>query len=152
MNVTILAVGRAKAGPLRELFDQYTKRLNFPVTVREVEARGKLPPAQLRKREGDLLLAALPAQAKAIVLDEAGKALSSADFTSLLGDWRDMGVRDFVFVIGGAEGIAAELHQKADLLLSLGPMTWPHQLARVMLAEQLYRAQSIWSGHPYHRG
>ena len=152
MRVTIFAVGRIRAGPTLDLFRQLEKRMAFPVAVREFEERSGLPPKQLREREGERLLAALPERAKTVVLDERGEMLSSTRFAAVLARWRDSGDRDIVFVIGGAEGLSETVRARADLLLALGPMTWPHQLVRVLLLEQLFRVQSIWSGHPYHRG
>src|SRR5690606_18149242 len=98
----------------------------------------------------ELLLKAAPPGALIVALDERGRALDSAGFAAQLARWRDAG-RDLAFLIGGADGLDDEVRAKAGFLLSLGPMTWPHQLARVLLAEQLWRAYSILSGHPYHR-
>ncbi|MEE8545969.1 MAG: 23S rRNA (pseudouridine(1915)-N(3))-methyltransferase RlmH [Alphaproteobacteria bacterium] len=151
MRITIAAVGRARAGPEKALYDDYVGRLPWPVALREVEARGKLAGPERTAREAERLLAAAPKGATIVALDGAGKALTSAALAATIGRWRDGGVRDLAFLIGGAEGLGAPLLERADLALSLGPMTWPHQLARVMLAEQLYRAASILSGHPYHR-
>jgi 23S rRNA (pseudouridine1915-N3)-methyltransferase len=152
MRATIVAVGRLKAGPLRELFDNFQRRLSFPLTVKEVEEKRPLPAAELKRREAELLLGALAPSAKVIALDERGKALTSADFASHLAGWANSGHNEIAFVIGGADGLHDEVRQRADLVLALGAMTWPHLLTRVLLAEQLFRAQSIWSGHPYHRG
>lgn len=156
MRLTLAAVGRAKAGPVRDAYGDYAARLGQgplgPLTLKEVEERRPLAPAELKRREADLLLAAVPKGARLIALDQRGKALSSEDFARLLGGWRDDGVAEAVFAIGGAEGLDDAVRAAASLVLSLGPMTWPHILVRVMLAEQLYRAQSILSGHPYHRG
>ncbi len=119
--------------------------------MKEIEARPARA-AQVRKqREADLLLRTVPAKARLIALDEGGKTLGSAEFAAMIAKARDLGVDDLVFAIGGADGHAETLLKKADLVLSLGPMTWPHLLVRGMLAEQLYRAQQILSGHPYHR-
>lgn len=95
--------------------------------------------------------AALPAGAHLVVLDERGKTMTSVAFSERLSDWRDQGKRDVAFVIGGADGLVRDLRAAADTSLSFGPMVWPHMLARVMLAEQLYRAASIAAGTPYHR-
>ena len=102
--------------------------------------------------EGALLLAAVPAGATVVVLDAGGRALDSPALAARLRTWRDAGVGDVAFLIGGAEGLDADVVAGADLVLSLGPMTWPHLLARAMLAEQIYRAQCILEGHPYARG
>ena len=151
MRVVIAAVGRARAGPARDLFDHSVGRITWPITLREVEERRPLPPDRLRAREAELLLAALPDGARIVALDERGKALSSAEFAERVRRWRDDGVSDLAFVIGGAEGLDEGLRRRADLVLGLGRMTWPHLLVRALLAEQLYRAQQILAGHPYHR-
>lgn len=154
MRITIVAVGRSKAGPDRDLFEEYRQRLKWTVTVREVEEHRKVPPAQLMAREGELLAAALPkpsGQAFNVALDQRGKALSSEEFANHVRQWRDRGIEDLSFVVGGADGLSKSVLERMNLVLSLGPMTWPHMLVRAMLAEQLYRAQQILLGHPYHR-
>ena len=152
MRITLVAVGRAKDGPARELFEDYAKRLRWPLELREVEERRPLPAAQLKAREGALVLAALPEGARLVALDEGGRALDSRAFAERIGRWRDEGLRDLAFAVGGAEGLSRDVLDSAALRLSLGPMTWPHLLVRPLLAEQLYRAQCILDGHPYHRG
>jgi len=154
MRITIIAVGKWKAGPERELFDEYARRLHWPTSLKEVEEHRKVPPAQLVAREGELLLAALPKASPGlfvVALDQRGKALSSEELANQIRQWRERGIDDLAFLIGGAEGLSASAKQRAGFILSLGPMTWPHLLVRTMLAEQLYRSQSIQSGHPYHR-
>ena len=151
MRITLAAVGRAKAGPARDLYEFYAGRLTWQLTLKEIEERRPLPPEALKAREGELLLAALPQGARVIALDETGRNLSSARFAEQIGRWRDAGGQDLAIVIGGAEGLAPALRDKADLVLALGTMTWPHLLVRGMIAEQLYRAQTILAGHPYHR-
>jgi 23S rRNA (pseudouridine1915-N3)-methyltransferase len=130
MRITIVAVGRLKAGPERTLADHFRARLAWPVDVREVEEKRKLPPDALRRREAELLLAACPGSSVVVALDESGRTLTSRQFADRVSDWQDQG---------------------AALVLSLGPMTWPHFLVRGLLFEQLYRAQQIIAGHPYHR-
>lgn len=151
MRLTIIAVGRAGRGPERALYDHYAKRLRWPLTLKEVELRGRRPAAETPQREAELIRAAMPAGAVLVALDERGKALSSTAFADALAGWRDGGVQDIALVIGGAEGLDESLRSEARLVLSLGPMTWPHLMVRGMLAEQLYRAQQILAGHPYHR-
>lgn len=151
MRVTLAAVGRAKAGPLRDLYDLYRGRLAWPFTLIEVEERRPLRGEELKAREGALLLAAVPARARLIALDENGRSRTSADFARLIGQWQDEGVKDLAFAIGGAEGLSAGVIARAELVLSLGVMTWPHLLVRALLTEQLYRAETILAGHPYHR-
>lgn len=151
MRICLAAVGRLRRGPMRELVDTYLRRLPWTVIEREVEARGT-PSADTRRREGELLLAALPPAVRLVVLDAAGEDLTSEAFAARLGHWRDAGTPIVGFAIGGAEGLDDPVLQRADLTVAFGRMTWPHQLVRVMLAEQLYRAATILSGHPYHRG
>jgi 23S rRNA (pseudouridine1915-N3)-methyltransferase len=155
MAVILAAVGRMKAGPLKAAFDDYAGRLGRgplgALELREVEERRPLPPAELMAREAELLRAGLPAGAVRVALDERGRALDSAAFARRLGAWLEEGRRTLGFWIGGADGLHPDLRREADLLLSFGAMTWPHMLVRVMLAEQLFRAETILSGHPYHR-
>jgi 23S rRNA (pseudouridine1915-N3)-methyltransferase len=147
----VIAVGRLKSGPLKALEQHYAERMTWPLAIREVEERRKLPAPELVEREGALLLAALPREAVAVALDGRGPALSSEGLASRLAHWRDGGAGEIAFLIGGAGGLSAGARQRAQFLLSLGPMTWPHLLVRGMLLEQLYRAQQILAGHPYHR-
>ncbi len=150
MRLVLIAVGRLRAGPLKALETHYAARIRWPFVIHEVEERRKLPPAQMKAREGALLLAALPRDAVAVALDEAGTALSSEALAARLASWRDRDAA-VAFLIGGADGLDAAVRARAELTLSLGPMTWPHFLVRGMLLEQLYRAQQILAGHPYHR-
>lgn len=152
MQIVVAAVGRARRDALARLFELYTARLQWPISLKEVEFRKPLPVAQSKEKEGELLLAAVPAGAVVVALDERGEVLTSGAFATRLGRWRDAGVPSIAFLIGGADGHGECVRQRADLLLSLGRMTWPHLLVRGMLAEQLYRAQQILAGHPYHRG
>lgn len=154
MKLALCAVGRLRSGPERDLVDDYLTRfertgkpLGFPsVQLIEVEDRkgGGM------EAEADLLARAIPAGAVVAVLDERGRTLSSPELADQLGRWRDGG-RDVALLIGGADGLAPRLRDRADLALSFGRMVWPHMLVRVMLAEQLYRAATILAGSPYHR-
>jgi 23S rRNA (pseudouridine1915-N3)-methyltransferase len=110
-----------------------------------------LPPAQLKAREAELILAAVPAGALLVALDERGKPWSSRELAERLAAWRDRGVAILAFAIGGAGGLGPAIIERAGAVVSLGAMTWPHLLARNLLLEQLYRAQQILAGHPYHR-
>jgi 23S rRNA (pseudouridine1915-N3)-methyltransferase len=151
MKITIAAVGRLRSGPAKTLFDDYTKRLKWPVTLREVgNGRGSSAAERLRN-ETKALAGAIPKGATVVGLDEAGDQLSSRKFAARLEQWRDGGVKELAFVIGGADGLAAEITADAARMIALGPQTWPHFLVRAMLAEQLYRAYTILTGHPYHR-
>ena len=154
MRIAIIAVGKSRAGPERDLFEEYAGRLSWAVTLKEVEEHRKVPPAQLMAREGEMLLAALPKASPGlftVALDRRGKALSSEQLANHVRQWRDGGIDNLVFLIGGSHGLSLAVRQKADFILSFGSMTWPHLLVRALLAEQLYRAHAILSGHPYHR-
>lgn len=155
MKLTICAVGRLRKGPEADLIDDYLTRATRsgralglgPVSVSEVDDRKGGGMAA----EAVLLEKALPDRARVIALDERGAVMSSPDFADLLARWRDEGVSDCAFVIGGADGIDPALRGRADQALSFGRMVWPHMLVRVMLAEQIYRAVTILAGSPYHR-
>lgn len=156
MKVSIHAVGRMKAGPDRELADRYIERfaksapglgLDFSGVTEIAESR--LPQASDRQREEATPL--LSGSGALILLDERGLNLTSPEFAGRLGRMRDDGVKLATFAVGGPDGHAAALREKAALVWSFGSLTWPHQIARIMLAEQLYRATTILSGHPYHR-
>jgi 23S rRNA (pseudouridine1915-N3)-methyltransferase len=128
----------------------YAARIVPRVTIVELEEKRRLPQAELKAREAELILAALPAHARLVALDRRGAEWPSRDLAERLRAWRDDGI-DVAFAIGGAEGLGPAIIDRADTVLSLGRMTWPHLLARCMLLEQLYRAQQILAGHPYHR-
>ena len=138
MLLHIIARGRIGQGPESELVDRYMKRIGWPVRITELpDQGGRIPP--------------LTPGTKQVVLDERGRQLASKAFADLLGRWRDEGVREARFMIGAADGHDDPVRQDADLLLAFGAATWPHLLARAMLAEQLWRATSILANHPYHR-
>ena len=148
-----------KNGPERELVARYLERAQgsgrplaltgFDVSELSESRAGSA--AARKAEEAKAIRAALP-EGMLIMLDERGKSVSSEAFASQLGRWRDDGRQAVGFVIGGADGIDPDFVKSADLVLSFSPMVWPHQLVRIMLAEQLYRATTILSGHPYHRG
>jgi 23S rRNA (pseudouridine1915-N3)-methyltransferase len=158
MLITIAAVGKLKAGPERELFDRYVERaggagrsLGLTFASREfIESRAASTPAR-KDQEADSLLGAAAPGATLVALDEGGKNLDSRTFAERIARWRDDGAANLVLAIGGPDGHGPALIGKSSLRLAFGPMTWPHQLVRLMLAEQLYRAVTILSGHPYHR-
>ncbi|TCS60872.1 23S rRNA (pseudouridine(1915)-N(3))-methyltransferase RlmH [Varunaivibrio sulfuroxidans] len=151
MQVHLIAVGRAKAGAQRALFEHFNARISPSIRLREVEEKRPLAAAELMRREALLLLQAAPVGAYLIALDERGKTLSSPSFAERLGELVDGGRRDIAFIIGGAHGLDESVRRAAGLCLSFGAQTWPHMLVRGLLAEQVYRAQCILSGHPYHR-
>jgi 23S rRNA (pseudouridine1915-N3)-methyltransferase len=151
MRLTLIAVGRAKARPERDLFDHFARRMTMPFELCEVEEKKNLSGLELKRREADLLNAAVPIGAVRIALDEKGKDLTSREFANKIGQWRDESTRDVAFIIGGADGLDADFLKKCDFIMCLGKQTWPHMLVRGLVAEQLYRAQCILAGHPYHR-
>jgi len=138
MLLHIVARGRIGRGPEADLVARYLGRIGWPTRITELPDRGGsvAPPA---------------APARVVILDEKGRAEGSAAFAARLGRWRDEGVREVRFLLGAADGFDDAARAGADLLLGFGAMTWPHLLARAMLAEQLWRATSILAGHPYHR-
>ena len=159
MQMTIAAIGRMKAGPERELAERYVDRVNkagrrlgLSLSVREIAESRAGSAAERKAQEAAALLAGLPPGAVLVALDETGKNLDSRAFAGTLARWRDDGTAGLVFAIGGADGFGADVLAAARLRLALGAMTWPHQLVRLMLAEQVYRAVTILTGHPYHRG
>ncbi|MCB9961192.1 MAG: 23S rRNA (pseudouridine(1915)-N(3))-methyltransferase RlmH [Hyphomonas sp.] len=153
MRLLFLVVGKLKSGPERELVDEYVKRtrpvargLGFQsIDEIEVASGGGLDAEAVR------ILEKIPHGARILRLDEFGPVMGSADFARKLGQWRDQGTPDLVFLIGGAEGYGEAVKQSAPDTLAFGPQTWPHRLVRVMLAEQVYRAASILAGTPYHK-
>ena len=159
MRLLIAAVGRLKQGPERDLFRHYLDRTEMagsklglaPVTLIEVlESRGPTATARTAA-EAMVMLGKVPPSHKLVCLDRQGEQLTSAEFAARITKFRDGGTPGLAFLVGGAEGLAPEVLAKADLKLSLGAMTLPHGLARILLAEQLYRAATILAGHPYHR-
>ncbi len=134
----IIARGKIARSPEAELVARYEKRLTWPLKLTELpETGGRIPEPQ--------------APFRTVLLDERGKDLTSEEFAAILGRWRDDGMRECRFFLGAADGHSEEERREADLLLAYGSATWPHLLARAMLAEQLYRATTILAGHPYHR-
>ena len=151
MRLIIAAVGKMREGAAKSVFDEYAWRLRWPLEVKEIDVGKRASPKEIQQLESERLLSCLPASALVVAMDERGKDLSSLEFSRKLSGWRDDGIADVAFLIGGADGHDEKLRHKANFLLRFGAMTWPHMLARAMLAEQLYRAQQIINGHPYHR-
>ena len=151
MQLLILAVGKARGSAEHRLAEDWLGRLPEGGRIHEIES--KLPAGTKRTDdEGVRLLRAVPSGAALAILDPRGKDHSSEDLAKLIGAWRDSGYGSAAFAIGGADGHAAPIRQKALRTISFGRATWPHMLCRAMLAEQLYRASMILAGHPYHRG
>lgn len=158
VKVTVVAVGRLKSGPERELFDRYLDRasragrqLGLSFDVRELPESGARASAARKEEEAKAILGAVPAGATLVALDERGKPLDSRAVADRIAAWRDGGLRDLAIAIGGADGLGTAVLAAADLRIAFGALTWPHQLVRILLAEQLYRTVTILSGHPYHR-
>lgn len=153
MRLLVAAIGKWKHAPERALWEQYAERLPGGIMLKELPPAAAAQPAEQRQRETEALMLAARAWGaeKLIFLDETGKNLPSEVFAAQLGRWRDGGDRAFAFLIGGDHGHDKARLKEGHLCLSLGAMTWPHLLVRGLLAEQLYRAHAILSGHPYHR-
>lgn len=152
VQVSIIAIGRMQRGPEQELVNEYLKRLPWKADITEIDIKKAAASSTERKaREAERLLAAVPAGAAIVALDENGKALKSRGFAGKIDEWQMAGYSNLAFIIGGADGLDATVLAKADLKLAFGTLTWPHMMVRVMLAEQIYRAWSINTGHPYHR-
>ena len=152
MHIIISAIGKLKkSAPEYELMFSYLKRVKWSVEIKEYEAKKALTGVALKNAEAELLLSNMPKKTKRVVLDEHGDTLSSREFAGRLRAWQNNGIDTIAFFIGGADGHGKAVKEAADLTLSFGRMTLPHFLMRVVLAEQIYRAQTILEGHPYHR-
>lgn len=159
MRLVVAAVGQMKAGPERELFARYAERATAggrtlglgPLVVRELSESRARRPEDRKAEEARALLACIESGGRAIALDETGKAIASAQFAALVRRLREEGTKALTFFIGGADGLDPTVRAACEATISFGAMTLPHQLVRVVLAEQIYRATTILSGHPYHR-
>jgi 23S rRNA (pseudouridine1915-N3)-methyltransferase len=153
VRVLIAAAGSWRHAPERASFEEYLRRTPWKITLQECTPKptGNTEKDKLAEAEKLLASAERFGAERRIALDEHGKMLTSKAFAAQLGAWRDQGAGSVVFFIGGHHGLAEEVRKRCDLTLAFGAMTWPHLLARLMLAEQLYRASAILSGHPYHR-
>ena len=159
MRLIVAAVGRLKSGAERPLFEKYRERCEAtarpigiaPIAWHEVAESRASSPARRRVEEGAALLQLLRSCDPMIALDQSGKLLTSVAFAQLIGATRDGGAKALGMMLGGADGLASQAVRAARLTLSFGAITLPHQLARIVLAEQLYRAVTILAGHPYHR-
>jgi len=159
MRLIVAAIGRLKAGPERELAERYRDRVakaGRAVGLRDIEIieirESRAQDAAKRVLEESIALAnIIPDRAVVVALDETGENLGSGSLTGVMRGWRDAGRPAVVFCIGGADGLGDDVKQRADVTLAFGAATWPHQLVRIMLLEQLYRAVTILAGHPYHR-
>jgi len=160
MRIVVAAVGRLKKGPETELSERYRKRAVQTgrqlglrdVEIVEIRESRAGDPAKRMLEESIALANVIPKDAAVVLLDPRGQNVDSAGLAAHLATWRANGRAAIVFMIGGADGLAPSVCEKADLRLAFGAATWPHQMVRVMLLEQLYRATTILTGHPYHRG
>jgi 23S rRNA (pseudouridine1915-N3)-methyltransferase len=159
MRLILISIGRLKQGPERELTERYRER--FDDLGRKLGFRGldihEIPESRARDgatrmtEEAAAISAAIPEKSMLVALDERGENVDSATFARHLGRWRDQQVPNTIFAIGGADGLSPELRRKAKLTMAFGSATWPHQMVRIMLLEQIYRAATLLAGHPYHR-
>ena len=159
MRLLVIAIGRLKQGPERELAERYRER--FDDIGRKLGFRGleivEIPESRARDtatriaEEAAAISASIPVKSLLVALDEHGDNLDSGAFARHLGHWRDDQVANTIFIIGGADGLSPDLRRMAKSRMAFGSATWPHQLVRVMLLEQIYRAATILAGHPYHR-
>jgi 23S rRNA (pseudouridine1915-N3)-methyltransferase len=159
VRLIVISIGRLKQGPERELAERYRER--FDDIGRKLGFRGleihEIPESRARDaatriaEEATAIVAATPEKSVLVALDERGQNIDSATFAQNLGRWRDQSVANAIFMIGGADGLSPDLRRKAKLTIAFGSATWPHQMVRVMLLEQIYRAGTILAGHPYHR-
>jgi 23S rRNA (pseudouridine1915-N3)-methyltransferase len=159
MRLLVVSIGRLKQGPERELAERYRERfedigrkLGFRgLEIHEISESRARDAATRIAEEAAAISAAIPEKSVLVALDERGKSIDSVTFARELGRWRDDGIADTIFTIGGADGLSPDLQRRANLRIAFGSATWPHQMVRVMLLEQIYRAATILSGHPYHR-
>jgi 23S rRNA (pseudouridine1915-N3)-methyltransferase len=148
LKIRIIAVGRQKSSPMQDLCAEYLKRMNWTVSLAEIDT----PKGATSAQEAPLILKHLAKPAFVVALDERGETLTSPEFAKKMSSWQNQAPgNEITFLIGGADGFDNEVRKKAKFLLSFGKQTWPHMLVRVMLLEQIYRAQQILTGHPYHR-
>jgi 23S rRNA (pseudouridine1915-N3)-methyltransferase len=156
MRLVVISIGRLKQGPERELSERYRERFDdigrkLGLDIHEIPESRARDAATRMTEEAAAISAAIPQKSVLVALDERGDNIDSAGFARHLGRWRDEQVANTIFAIGGADGLSPDLRRKAKLRMAFGAATWPHQMVRVMLLEQVYRAATILAGHPYHR-
>ncbi len=151
MRVTIAAIGKLKQSPERDLIESYRKRLHWKLEIKEFEPKKTSSISERKSLEASWLSQTLGSAEHIVALDERGDALTSAEFASHIRQWQNRSIAHIGFAIGGADGLNPTFVKASHMRLAFGTLTWPHMLVRAMLVEQLYRAQTILSGHPYHR-
>ena len=152
MNIKIIAVGKLTCPSLRQLIDDYVRQCSWKINVHEILPKKTMATAEQNKiYQAELIQAMIAKNSTIILLDERGHNLSSQDLARDLQQCQNQGLSSLVFIIGGADGLDPSLYDQAYKILSFGKMTWPHKLVRLMVVEQLYRAEKIIAGHPYHR-
>ena len=150
LKVDILAISRIKKGAHLDIINDYKKRIKWNLNIYEMESK-YTEATKCQEEEAEKILAKIKESAIVVVLDERGDGLRSLDFAKTIQNFTNNGESHLQFIIGGADGLTQPVKDRADILLSFGQQTWPHVLARIMLLEQIYRAQQILAGHPYHR-
>lgn len=153
MKITIIATGKCKDKDINNQVSVFLKRLkpHFKTEIIELPQAKNGNAEEIKRKEAENQLSKIPSGAKVVAMDERGELVPSMKFAKKLGTWKDSGVRDLVFIIGGAEGLDESIRQKADWMFSLSPLTFAHMMVRPILTEQIYRAASILNNHPYHR-
>lgn len=150
MNIEIISVGHLKTGAFYELWNNYEKRCNWKIKLHELNSKYKSADKYNKDIEQKIIDKLTP-QSYIIALDERGRSIKSIEFANKISNISETGITNIQFILGAADGLTETIRKKSNLLLSFGMQTWPHMLARVMLIEQIYRAQQILAGHPYHR-
>ena len=151
MKINLIVIGLLKDGPEHDLIQKYSKRLHWKLTIKQLVVKKNLNGAELKEAEAELIQAALIPGAPLIALDERGQNITSEQFARKIQKFEVNSVSDLNFCIGGAQGLDETMRLQAEWVISFGALTWPHMLVRGMLLEQLYRAQQILAGHPYHK-
>lgn len=153
MKIAIISIGKFENSPQKAVFENYLKRSKWKIDLKEFDIKNSksLPVDRIKEEEGALILKAVKPSSKIIALDERGKKFTSISFASMISDFALRGDSSISFIIGGANGLSKEVLDKSCLKISLSDMTFPHLMVRSILMEQLYRAESIIAGHPYHR-
>lgn len=151
MRYTLLSVGKSKGSDISAAIDTYCKRLKTPLTIEEIDLKGIKNPIELNRLENEKIRSLIPPSSYVVILDSEGKLFDSIGFSQKIQEIMNFSHKDICFIIGGADGLDQVTKNLADISISFGRLTWPHLLARVMLLEQLYRAQQILAGHPYHK-